>query len=49
MTIKGETSKLSIQPANGEKIHKIDDHLFVIVSGVTADGNELINQMRQEG
>ena len=49
MTYKGENSKLSIQPENGEKIHKIDDHLYVIVSGLTADANELINEMRLEG
>ncbi len=46
MTIKGEISKLSIQPENGEKIHKIDNHIYVIVSGVTADGNALIKEMR---
>lgn len=49
MTLKIESSKLSVQPENGEKIQKIDDHLFVILSGITADGNELINKMRAEG
>ena len=49
LTYRIEESKLSIQPEHGEKIHKIDDHVFVIQSGVTADGNTLVQEMRKIG
>ena len=48
ITEKRPGSKLMIQPENGEKVFKIDEHVFVIVSGLTADGNYLVDQLRQQ-
>ncbi len=47
--MKRSDSKLSLQPANGDKIYKIDDHIYVIASGMSADGDRLIDQMRIKG
>lgn len=46
LTMKQLDSKLSINPANGDKIFKIDDHVYVIVSGMAADGDRLVDSMR---
>lgn len=49
MTQKREFSKLTVGSEVGEKIYKIDDHLYVIVCGMQADANYLIEQMRLKG
>lgn len=47
--MKRSDSKLSVQSATGDKIFKIDDHIFVIASGMAADGDKLIDKMRIKG
>ncbi len=49
LTQKRSDSRLSINPSNGEKIFKIDDHIYTIVSGMSADGDRLIDKMRSYG
>lgn len=41
--MKKSDSKLSINNSNGDKIYKIDDHIYVIVSGMSADGDRLVD------
>ena len=48
-TQKRTASSLLVPPKHGDKIFKIDDHLYVIVSGLTADANYLIEYLRREG
>lgn len=48
-TEKKTSSSLLVPPKQGDKIHKIDDHLYVIVSGLTSDANYLIEFIRNEG
>jgi len=40
------TSTLLVPPKHGDRIFKIDDHLYVILLGLTADGNYLIEYLR---
>jgi 20S proteasome alpha/beta subunit len=47
--MKRSDSKLSINPSNGDKIFKIDDHIYTIVSGMSADGDKLVDKMRLFG
>ena len=47
--MKRSDSRLSVQPANGDKIFKIDDHIYVMVSGMAADAQRLIDEMRIKG
>jgi 20S proteasome alpha/beta subunit len=49
LTMKRSDSKLSVQPATGDKIFKIDQHVYVMVSGMSADGDRLVDQMRIKG
>ena len=48
-TQKRLSSSLLVPPKHGEKVYKIDDHLYVIVSGLTADANYLIEYVRKCG
>jgi 20S proteasome alpha/beta subunit len=43
---KKETSKLFIPTKESGKLYKVDDHIFVAVSGVVADANHLIELAR---
>ena len=43
---KKETSKLFIPTSESGKLYKVDDHMFVAVSGVVADANHLIELAR---
>lgn len=49
MTQKKEFSKLSIGSEFGDKVYKIDDHVYVIVCGMQADANYIIEEMRKLG
>ena len=48
-TQKRLSSSLLVPPKHGDKVYKIDDHLYVIVSGLTADANYLIDYIRRVG
>lgn len=48
-TEKQTSSSLLVSSKNGEKIFKVDDHIYAIVSGLTSDGNYLIEYLRKEG
>ena len=48
-TEKQTSSSLLLPPKHGEKVFRIDDHLFVVVSGLTADANYLIEYLRKQG
>lgn len=48
-TEKRTSSKLLIPSKHGDKIFKIDDHLFTVVSGLTSDANYLIDYIRKIG
>ncbi len=48
-TEKRTSSTLLVPPKHGDKVYKVDTHLYVIVSGLTADANYLLEQIRQEG
>lgn len=43
---KQKVTKLLEVPKSSEKIYKLDDHVAVVVAGLTADANILINQAR---
>lgn len=49
MTQKKEFSKLSIGSEFGDKVYKIDDHVYVIACGMQADANYIIEEMRKLG
>lgn len=46
-TEKRGGSVLLVPPKHGEKIFKIDSHLYLLVSGLVADANYLIEYMRK--
>lgn len=46
-TEKRSTSSLLLAPKHGEKIFRIDSHLLVIVSGLSADANYLVEYLRK--
>lgn len=46
-TEKQTSSNLLLPPKHGEKTFRLDDHLIVVVSGLTADANYLIEYMRK--
>lgn len=46
-TEKRGGSALLVPPKHGEKIFKIDEHLYLLVSGLVADANYLIEYMRK--
>ena len=48
-TEKQDNSSLLVSSRTGEKIYKIDDHIYAIVSGLTSDGNYLVDHLRVEG
>ena len=48
-TEKRTSSTLLVPPKHGDKIYKVDDHLYVIVSGLTSDANYLLEFLRREG
>ena len=48
-TKKRTSSSLLVAPKHGDKVHKVDDHLYVCVSGQTADANYLLEFLRREG
>ena len=48
-TEKRTSSTLLMNPKHGDKVYKVDDHLYVIVSGLTADANYLLEYIRREG
>lgn len=45
-TEKRTSSSLLLPPKHGEKLFRIDDHVYVVVSGLTADANYLIEFLR---
>ena len=45
-TEKRTSSSLLLPPKHGEKLFRIDDHVYVLVSGLTADANYLIEFLR---
>jgi len=45
-TQKMETSSLLEKSKESEKIYKIDEHVYAVVSGMTADANYLIEYAR---
>ena len=47
-TEKRGGSALLVPPKHGEKIFRIDTHLFVLVSGLSADANYLVEYLRQK-
>ena len=47
-TEKPKTSKLMVSKPRGDKIHKVDEHLYCVVSGLTADANYLLEYLRTE-
>ena len=47
-TEKPKGSKLMVNKPRGDKIHKIDDHVYCVVSGLTADANYLLEYLRNE-
>ena len=47
-TEKRTSSTLLVPPKHGDKVYKVDDHLYVIVSGLTADANYLLERIRKE-
>ena len=47
-TEKAKTSKLMVSKVQGDKIHKIDDHVYCVVSGLTADANYLLEYLRKQ-
>ena len=47
-TEKAKTSKLMVSKARGDKIHKIDEHVYCVVSGLTADANYLLEYLRKQ-
>ena len=47
-TEKAKTSKLMVSKKQGDKIHKIDDHVYCVVSGLTADANYLLEYLRKQ-
>ncbi len=47
-TQKRISSSLLVPPKHGDKVYKVDEHLYVIVSGLTADANYLLEFIRQE-
>lgn len=48
-TQKRTFSSLLVPPKHGDKVYKVDDHLYVIISGLTADANYLLEYIRREG
>ncbi len=48
-TEKRTSSSLLVPPKHGDKVYKVDDHLYVCVSGLTADANYLLEHIRSEG
>ena len=48
-TEKRTSSTLLVPPKHGDKIFAIDSHIYVVVSGLTADANYLIEYIRTEG
>lgn len=48
-TQKRTSSSLLVAPKHGDKVYKVDDHLYVCVSGLTADANYLLEFLRREG
>ena len=48
-TQKRTSSSLLVPPKHGDKVYKVDDHLYVIVSGLTADANYLLEFLRRHG
>lgn len=46
-TEKRSSSKLMIPPKHGDKVFKVDDHVYVIVSGMTSDANYLLEYARK--
>jgi 20S proteasome subunit alpha 3 len=48
-TEKRASSSLLVPPKHGDKIFAIDKHIYVVVSGLTADANYLIEYIRTEG
>lgn len=48
-TQKKTSSTLLMPPKHGDKVYKVDDHVYVIVSGLTADANYLLEYLRKEG
>ena len=47
-TEKAKTSKLMVSKPRGDKVHKIDEHVYCVVSGLTADANYLLEYLRKE-
>lgn len=47
-TEKRTASSLLLPPKHGEKLFRIDDHVYVLVSGLTADANYLIEFLRKK-
>lgn len=47
-TEKQTSSSLLLPPKHGEKVFRVDEHLFVVVSGLTADANYLIEFLRKQ-
>ena len=47
-TEKAKTSKLMVSKPRGDKIHKIDEHVYCVVSGLTADANYLLEYLRRQ-
>lgn len=47
-TEKRTSSSLLMPPKHGEKLFRIDDHVYVLVSGLTADANYLIEFLRKK-
>ncbi len=45
-TQKMETSSLLEKNSQSEKIYTVDNHMYVVVSGMTADANYLIDYAR---
>ena len=47
-TEKKTPSSLLLPPKHGEKLFRIDDHVYVLVSGLTADATYLIEFLRKQ-
>ena len=47
VTEKHEASLLLEESKVSEKIYPVDKHIYAVVSGLSADGNYLINLLRE--